>query len=332
MKLPHIPPRLQQAARILLGLVLLVVVLLRVPLHELTAVMRQVDVRFLLGALLFDFLMLFLQGWRYYILYGISAQTRPPFWYLTMLTFIGFFFSQFLPSTVGGDVYRVIHMGGEEKGYSKAFSVVFVDRLVGLFTLMALALLALAIGYREIQLPVSVAYWSAALFIGIALALFISIQPLTHRLVQSVSGRLLPQTWCEWVLPRLERIADHLTLYAGQPALLLWSSIVSLASRLAWIVGCAFVGAALRLNVSFFVYLTAHSVIDLIRVIPITIQGVGIREGLFVAIFTRFGLSNAQATVLALLTYLLLIGNALLGGVFYLLPWKKAWSGGSQNG
>jgi hypothetical protein len=59
-------------------------------------------------------------------------------------------------------------------------------------------------------------------------------------------------------------------------------------------------------------------IIEIVRLIPLTVQGIGVREGLFIALFGALGVTNSEAALLATLIYMLLSLNGLIGGAIYI--------------
>jgi len=60
-------------------------------------------------------------------------------------------------------------------------------------------------------------------------------------------------------------------------------------------------------------------VITVIGLIPVTINGIGLREGAFVFIFTQMGVTASQSLILSLLYRLGIIILSLVGGVLYII-------------
>jgi uncharacterized protein (TIRG00374 family) len=64
---------------------------------------------------------------------------------------IGHFVSLFLPSNIGGDTYRVYHLGAQTKQGVRSFTSVFADRFSGFLALSLIGLVGAIIGYQFIQ-------------------------------------------------------------------------------------------------------------------------------------------------------------------------------------
>src|SRR6476661_8524065 len=128
------------ALRLAVSAALIAWILARTPFREVGAAFRAADLRFVLLALalnLFDTLAS-VRRWRLLL----RAQGGDaPFGSLVRSYFVGIFFNNFLPSTIGGDTVRVIDTARAGVGRARAVAIIFVDRFVGLLALVLFAAL-----------------------------------------------------------------------------------------------------------------------------------------------------------------------------------------------
>jgi uncharacterized membrane protein YbhN (UPF0104 family) len=141
-----IPAGLSLALRLAVSAALVAWILHRTPFQEIGAAFRSADLRFVLLALglyLFD-TFASVRRWRLLI----RAQGgEAPFAGLVRAYFVGIFFNNLLPSTIGGDTVRVVHTARSGVGRAQALAIIFVDRFLGLLALLLFAVLgALASG------------------------------------------------------------------------------------------------------------------------------------------------------------------------------------------
>jgi hypothetical protein len=310
---------LSQAGRLLLGLALFGAIISRISWADLMGVLRTLETHYLFGAYALFLLTVVLLTYRWYFLHGIYRQGRPTFRRLLAANFMGIFFNNVMPSSVGGDVFRVVHMSRENAGFSGAFSTVFVDRVIGLLALVLVGLFSALVGRIYIDIPTELAFWSGGVFTFLCIVLVLSSSTRFHSVVLSLSSILLPESKREWVYGKLSRFSSHLAAYSGEKKLLMKALMTSIAFQVVWISGCYMISLALQLDLSIYIFFAIMPLIELIRAIPITIQGIGVREGAFVVFFSRFGISSTEAIVLALLIYLLLSLNGIIGGILFLL-------------
>lgn len=105
---------------------------------ELAAQARHVDPVFLALSGLFSFLMVAASTWKWWYLMRLQGFAIP-FVRMYRWYFIGYFYSNFLPSNVGGDVARAWLAGREVRAPGAALVAVFAERFTGMVFLLALA-------------------------------------------------------------------------------------------------------------------------------------------------------------------------------------------------
>ncbi len=217
------------------------------------------------------------------------------------LTFAGLFASNFLPTTIGGDVVRLA--GGIRSGFDRAILVasLIVDRLVGMAG-MAVALLPL-----PLSLP-SPALASQGNFRGATLTTWAGL--ITPR------QGLLKRLW-ERSLQIGRRLLQALTLWLSRPGVLLASFIFTCVHML-----CLFTQIHLFLEgmgeeMSFWMIAGLWSATYFVTLLPVSINGMGVQE-LSTTFFyaTLGGVSNPNALTLALLIRALQMLASLPGAFF----------------
>jgi uncharacterized protein (TIRG00374 family) len=216
------------------------------------------------------------------------------------------FVSNFLPSTVGGDVLRVTRLSATNGETPRTFASVVLERLTGWVVLPVLSLTALAAnpGLRHLGTASRVAFIisvvTLVLLVGI---LFAAAHP-------SVGGRLTStEGW------RRFTGAIHLGLeeFRHRPALALEVLTTSFAYQLAVMFAAFLAGDALGLGVSWTAILAFMPAVAIVQVLPITIGGLGVREGALVLFLHPLGVSTQHAIALGLLVYGINLVVSLLG-------------------
>lgn len=223
-------------------------------------------------------------------------------------TYIGMFFNQTLPSTVGGDAARIWLLARAGGGWRGAAYSVLVDRAAGLIWLALIVLVCLPWSLRLIDNPVgqvTLAGIGAAGIVGPA-GLFIV----------TGAARGLLQRWRP--TQHLLELADLLRRVLLRPhpgvAVAALSVTVHLLTVLVtWLIANA-IGSPFTLVQSLLLI----PPVTLISAIPISIAGWGVREGAMVAAFTYAGLAAADGLAISVLfgVGLFIIGGA--GGGLWL--------------
>ena len=274
---------------------------------QLAEVARHADLRLYALALVVAFAGIGVRALRWRGLLR-AAGARVPFGRLVYLYFIGSFFNTFLPTGFGGDVVRVLEIGPGATS-DQAAGTALVDRLTGFIILFVLALVTLPFSYRLLPanltaliglLGLAVLGGSALLFEG--------------RLLRRATG---------W-LPRTISLAGDAWIgktYAvitacgrrGVLGALGWSLVFNLLQVLANVL----VARPLGVTVSTWVFFMTVPLATAVLLVPISISGLGVREGLYVAVFGQLGVAPALALALSLATYALDFATGLVGGVIY---------------
>jgi uncharacterized membrane protein YbhN (UPF0104 family) len=209
--------------------------------------------------------------------------------------FIGAFTNLFVPGLVGGDATRALYLGRRYHDLGRAIASVLADRLLGLLVLVWVATLAVAF-LNHGSFPPEIT--TVILLLGSGSLAGYLLMPLVGRLARFLPARL--RATVEMLKPYLY----------GQVAML---PAVALAATLHLLqITCQFVLAlGLGLPLSYRLFLLCVPVTNLFTSLPITLGGLGIREGLYVVLFGMLGVGKADATALGLLWFAL----ATLGGL-----------------
>jgi len=219
----------------------------------------------------------------------------------------GRFVGAFTPSTVGLDLYRLVDVGKGDRG--AAGRALLVEKLYGLVALAMVSAALLPFGLR--------AHFGAAgslLVLGLGLGSVLGVAMLERPALLVWLGRRLPRRLGAFALRAAE------ALRAGRPALgervrLLGLGLVTHSATAAIFLAT---GSALGVEVGPLALVIVGNAIILATLLPISVGGVGVREGTAVAVLATQGVPAADAALLAFLGYLCAQPPALVGGLWHL--------------
>ncbi len=248
---------------------------------------------------------------------GIEAPKRE----IQRLYFIGLFFNNFLPANIGGDVYKIVDLGRRENRALGVFCSTLLDRLIGLTALTSLAVVFLALAaIRQISLPTS-----SLLLIPATLALVMLLALLlSRRLGTSLPALLQRWDWirlANWLL----RVTSELALFRGRVRWLNFIFLFSILVQFLRMVTHLLVayGLGLALNLEQMVQLMVLvPMLALSLILPITINGIGLRESVAATLLIFCGLSASEGVAVEMVAYLVQVTFSLQGGV---LLWLGRW-------
>lgn len=225
------------------------------------------------------------------------------------LTFVGGFFNAFLPTGVGGDAYKAMRVRGPDVALSRAVASVLLDRIAGIVCLAAIGLVAviarLAAGDPGPAVPIA-----ALISLGILAAAGVLVV-FGEKIVGS--GR---STWFG-LRPRLKRTARELKQAGTHPRSVSWGIFWGVATQVLGIAGHLALARALSLRVPLAALTLGLLIATVATTAPITINGLGFREGAWVWLLGLYGVGGGKALAYALLILAIFLATSAIGGVVY---------------
>lgn len=223
-------------------------------------------------------------------------------------TFIGMFTNLFVPGLIGGDAARAIYLARHqghtrEHPLGRAIASVAADRSAGLVALMWLAAGCALLPKAEI-LPVTMRVLVAASG-ALALAGYLALP-----ILAPLAG-LLPR--------RLHTLAEVSMPFIVRPISMLPALAMSIGLQLLLIICQYVLSLGLGLAIPFSLFLLCVPVANVLASIPITLSGLGVREGAYVFMMGLAGVNEHQAIALGLLWFGATVTSGLLGSPAFLV-------------
>lgn len=224
---------------------------------------------------------------------------------LTALYFIGTFFNNILPTGIGGDVVRVYELSKQSKRPIESVGTVLLDRATGLLVLFLIALMALLFSYQSIAPNV------AAVILLLCLGSWAGL------------GLVLRRDWLErWGLLRIMAKIKQLreiyeSVYACGLKAIGGALAISLVFNVLLIAVNYLIALSLGVEIPLWYFLLFVPLISFLLVLPISLSGLGVREGGYVYLFAQAGVPAPLALAMSLLFYALNVATGLIGGVLY---------------
>jgi uncharacterized protein (TIRG00374 family) len=258
-------------------------------------------------------LILLISTWRWRVLLraqGFEAPLRR----LSASYLVATFFNNFLPSNIGGDVIRITDTAKSAGSRTLATTVVLIDRGLGL---LGLALMA-ATGASLMHHMVVGRVGPAVLWAGFGFGALIAAPALLFP--ESATKLLQPLRVFhkEWVDARLEKLTYALTKFKETPAALaacFAGAVVVQAILVGFYVAIA---RSMQIPVGFAELAVIVPVSFIVQMVPVSLNGFGVREATFGFYFTRLGLPLESALLVSFMGAALIMVFSLSGGVAYL--------------
>ncbi|MEA2020164.1 MAG: lysylphosphatidylglycerol synthase transmembrane domain-containing protein [Patescibacteria group bacterium] len=246
---------------------------------------------FLLGAAVVAF-NYFIGAVRWSVL---LEEDSPSFLTLLKFYYLGGFFNNFMPSSVGGDAYKMYRLGKELGDGVQGIAATFMDRFVGLFALFCLSSFGLIS------------------FLGIrGLGVFLAF------LVLAAIGLWFLKFASPWH-PKIAEFQGLIYAYQNKYRVLLKAFLLSFGVQLCSVGAQLLAFRALDLypplGKAFFVL----PLINFIAFLPISFNGLGVQDILFSRAFPLLGVAGESAVAASLVYHAMRFVISLVGGLIYAL-------------
>ena len=300
--------QVKQWARLLVSIALLTLALTLFDWDLLFGAMHKVKLLSFSIAIVLNVLVHVTLGLRWYWLMretGIASVRERQYQY-----FAATFANSFTPAGLGGDVFRALSTGTAGQTAS-IVAVLLRERLLGfsmyLLTVVG-AFLFLKACYPALYLPWGGPLGLASLAAATILAGVISAPALLSWLIA---------LFLRWHWPaRFMRILGFLRTALHFPTIrtFVLTSGLTILGIFLWVVSIVVLAREIAPDIPWPVLALAAAAIEIIRFLPISIQGIGIREGGFSLLIASLGYSSESGFVIAAIAYAALSLTMLAAG------------------
>ena len=292
---------------------LLALLFSKVDVARLWTVARTASIPWLVLALALYFGMILVSAWRWGLL--LRAQHIVyPFRGLTSSFLVATFFNNFLPSNIGGDVIRINDTAPAAGSKTLATTVVLIDRGIGLLGLALVAAMGASAGLGPAKVgPVG----PGMLWAGFGVAAMLATPALLNpegftRILQPL--RVLHP---EWVGERLERLTAALSRFKESPAALASCFVGAIGVQVTLVGFYLAIAHSLQIPITFAQLAVIVPISFIVQMVPVSMNGFGVREATFGFYFTRLGLPLESALLVSFIGAALVLLFSLSGGVAY---------------
>jgi uncharacterized protein (TIRG00374 family) len=309
---------LKGAAQAIIGAAALVYIISKSDSHALLVALKTTRLWYMPLAVATTLAVYWLMAYRWRLILAARGY-RPSISALFVYYLIGTFFSNFVPGgSVSTDVVRMLYVNREVRDRAYVVTTLLYDRFLGMFVLLLVGMIA-AIASRS-YLPAGVLlYCIEAVFVtAVLISLFLMSEYLAGRLsaLALYIGRVVG-------LGKLgegvARVLDGMSEVRSRTDIIIQTLGISLLMRVAWTAGFVVTALAMNLGLGVVLIFAFIAIVDLIRMLPITPNGLGLREGAMVLLLGQVGIAHERALMFSLLSFAPLLLLAIVGGVIYVV-------------
>ena len=283
----------------LLTLVLFFYLLQKQNWETITATFQLLSLRIVFAVWFLIIARIITNSFRWQILLRI-AEIKIPFFDILKLVFLGMFISNFLPSTIGGDGVRFLALTKFEKDKSLALSSIIFDRLVNVVAILSLLPVTLFVYYENSLFVYDMKVIEALFFSGLS----------DKFKTWKISGR-------NWI--------NKNKFWFQHPKALLSSISISWIGLFIYFFGIWLIARNLGMSIKYYQVMGIAVFAYLVTLLPISINGYGLREVTITTLYTFLGYPIEAAISLAVITRLIYLSTSLIGALW--LPENLSYLG-----
>jgi glycosyltransferase 2 family protein len=291
--------------------ILALILIFKTSIKEVLNVLKTVNIWWLAVSFSLHGLGLLISAIRWQILVKAQGDSAP-LSFLIKSYLVGNFFNTILPSRIGGDVVRIWDGSRYSKTVLKSSAIILVERLSGIVVLFLFAFGA-AIFRLDMAQNIPVIWVSLVIgFSGLAAILFF-FTPLIEKIINKIPSKGFLKKIIQKTIEFRSTIIFYKTKKTALSKAFVWAFLLQANVILHFFL----IGKALHLNIKFIDYLVFIPIVMIIQLIPITINGLGLREGAYIEIFEFYGIAPESAFSFALIdvAFMLIIG--VIGAIIY---------------
>jgi len=298
--------------KLIVSLVLIVILLKSVNISEFFRSFQNANLMILILAFSIAIPGILISTYKWKIFLNVHGIINVSFLRLWKLYHIGMFFNNFLPTDVGGDVVRSYDVGKLSNKQAESLAAVFMERITGIMAVIIYGIIGVFLNWSmAANLKLTYLGFGGFIFSAICLCL------LFHEGFAAWIKRKLEFRAINKLVNKINSFYLSLIYYKKDIKILLHTMTISMIFQCLAIFYVYLLIISLDLACSFIQLLLIVPMITLIGIIPITINGIGLREGAFVFLFAKIGISPSESFALSLLYRIGSLIPSILGGFLY---------------
>jgi uncharacterized protein (TIRG00374 family) len=300
--------------KFVIGLLLIAGILYFVDWRKTANVLAATDATLSLLAIMVVSLNMFISTWKWQILlrsHGLIMSFHEElraYW-------VGSFYSNYLPTNVGGDVVRMVMLRRLGRSAEVAASIV-MERATGLVVLLILSAIGLTI--RPVYFDVRGALFFLWFAIAVGIALVSALTVLSGSLNKwLLAAPFIKAIRIQQLITKMGKLSSAIEHYRGDAPAVALSLLLSIPFYIVIMIFQFLLLLAVGADVTFLEVAAIAPIIPLVSLLPVSVNGLGVAEVAFILFYTQAGVLPEQALAAAVLRRVFNLIVSLVGGVYW---------------
>lgn len=295
--------------KIAVSLALLTVFLYKVDFVKVGEAISQIPAIFILSAIGVNVIANLVSALKWKLLLPGHSFTR-----ILLLAMVGRFYSLILPGQIAGEGIKAYMLGKGRTDAEKVAASVILDKITGILSIFMVGITGIL--FSSVAIPATIII---ALTAGIFILVFL-LAGLQNRQFISFVNRVFAYLakrikFFEKPLNSTMLMMDELKLFVKNPILIIINIFTGYVYQLFAIILILVLSRSFGITIDFFDYCWIFGIISIALILPVTIAGLGIREGTFIGLLGWMGIAGEKATALSFAFFGMQLLDAIIGGI-----------------
>lgn len=302
-----------------IGLIALTALILLFEPKKIAGLLLNVNYIYVLFTILICSAVLIIRIYRWKLILH-EMKIKSSFWKLGEIYLISSFFNTFLPSSIGGDIYRIYDLCKISSKKIRPVITVLIERITGVLALISIGIFSLIV-YSDILEISQKAIISLVAILLIVIFLVISAICYFEKIYYLIR-QIIPSKYKDIASEeKIKKIADVVVEIKENKKLLFNAYLLGIILQFCVIAAFYTTSLALNNKIPMNIFLMFVPMVEIISLIPISINGLGLRDGSLLYFLSTVSISPSFSMSLSILLRLILLVFALIGG--FLLVFKR---------
>jgi len=228
------------------------------------------------------------------------------------LTYIGYFFNNFFPTAIGGDIAKAYYAAKKTNNKAASFAAVLVDRLMGFLSTVSIAIIGIIfVGKHFKNNNIVMAMTGSLIALMIVLLVLFSKKNWVFRAVDTTKTNLLTK-----IKEKLFKVYTAINYYRRSPFILIKAYLLGVFCQACAVLSIYFFVLSLGGNIHMFKLFLIIPLVWAVSMLP-SLNGLGVREGAFIY-FLKGDIGPEIAFGISLLWLGVIILLGIIGGILHL--------------
>lgn len=296
---------------------LFVLLINQVDFSEKDDLLIQISPIWMVLAILMNIFALLTIVWRWKVIIN-GMGVHKSFLDLFYINLVSTFFGMFLPSSVGGDVSKMIMVAENTLNREAAASSVLIDRMIGMIitTVIGIVSLFFLSSLRDNRIIMG------SLVVTLLIISFFIFLILNRRAFEKMIS-FIPLSIRKRFGGSISKIDQSIARLQGDPKILILASIISMLRQIAICVSFFCAGKSFGINAEMAVYFVVIPIVMAVIVLPISINGLGLQDNTMIFLLGMAGIGSVEALFLSIFMHITRNITGIIGGILFALGHRR---------